>query len=124
MLNAIKESILNGYEARCGGKCTRDKLRDLMSKETWLPAQDAVSLGLADGILYEDANDPALVVNCAQSGIRAFAAGAVTLPPIAELLSREQQGDHDNSTPAGEEPAADNDAWRVQAALDIEKNRF
>lgn len=131
VLNAIKESILNGYVSRCGEKCSRTKLRDLMSNETWLPAQQAVEFGLADGILYQDATDPNMVINCAQAGFRDFFTGCA-LPPVEELQAREerenaaQSGEPENNphAPAGEAPAQNNDFWTRQAALDIEKNRF
>lgn len=54
-LESITQSILNGYELRCRGKTTRAHLAELMHAESWLPAQEAVELGLADGILFQDA---------------------------------------------------------------------
>lgn len=131
VLNAIKESILNGYVSRCGEKCSRTKLRDLMSNETWLPAQKAVELGLADGILYQDAMDPNMVINSAQAGFRDFFTSC-TLPSIEELQAREArenaaQDDEPAAphlAPAGKLPAQNNESWARQAALDIEKNRF
>ncbi len=129
-LTAIKESILNGYTARCGAKCTRQHLADLMTKETFLTAQKAVELGLADSILYEDEDhvDPAAIMNSAQQGVQNALAACAALPPIEELRARyaaEQGSDDTNVAPAGDTPAPNtDDDWRVQAALDIEKNRF
>ena len=103
-LNAIKESILNGYAQRCGDKATRAKLADLMSRETWLPAH------------------PAAMVNAAQAGFRDYVNSCVGLPPIEDLLAREQP--KNGSNPTGEAPDNTNDAWKAEAALAIEKERF
>lgn len=54
VLKSLEESILNGYVLKSGGKATRDQLRRAMEKSTWMPAQDAIDLGLADGILGDD----------------------------------------------------------------------
>lgn len=121
-LTAIKESILNGYVQRCGEKATRAKLADLMSKETWLPAQQAIELGLADGILYADEPDPTVMVNAAQHGFRNYVNSCSGLPPIEDLLAREQAKNGSNHT--GEAPDKTNDAWKAEAALAIEKERF
>ena len=59
MLNEVKESIINAYEIKSG--MSRNKISKLMSQETWLNANKAMELGLADGILKrnfdEDAED-------------------------------------------------------------------
>lgn len=61
-LQSIKESIINGYLARCGGKTSRQKFRDLMDRSTWLTAQQAIDIGLADGILGDAPIDGVPVV--------------------------------------------------------------
>lgn len=48
-LRAIKEGIINAYEARTG--MGRERLAKMMTKETWMSAQEAVDLGFADEIL-------------------------------------------------------------------------
>ena len=50
-LDSITQSILNGYEQKCAGRATRACLEALIHQETWLHAQEAVDLGLADGLL-------------------------------------------------------------------------
>lgn len=52
MLNEVKESILNAYEAKTG--LTRAKLSHMMDDETWFNAKKAVELGFADKILFTD----------------------------------------------------------------------
>lgn len=54
VLKSLEESILNGYEMKSRGKATREQLRAAMEKSTWMPAQEAISLGLADGILGDE----------------------------------------------------------------------
>lgn len=154
MLDAITQSILNGYQLRCGDKATRERLEDLMNHETWLPAQDAVELGLADAIMMEGeevdaAALPLSVVNAVGGGIRALASNAVH-NDTATLLARYQQLVAAGVRPAAEghpvevpEPVAPTmvsspnnsvipagkvpavrDDWRYEARLAIEKNRF
>lgn len=53
MLEAGKESILNAYELRSGGKCSREELSRLMDEERWMSAQEAVERGLADEIVTQ-----------------------------------------------------------------------
>ena len=47
MLDEVKESILNAYVIKSG--LSRAKLSHLMDAETWMNANKAVELGLADG---------------------------------------------------------------------------
>ncbi len=120
MLASIKESILNGYELRCGSRCSREKLRNMMDDSSWLYAQEAVALGLADGILYQDGETPlavpANIVNAAGVGIRQLAA-ANGLPDIAQLRA-EYQRLHPEHTPAL------TDDWRNKARLAIENMKY
>lgn len=154
MLESITQSILNGYQLRCGEKATRERLEELMNSETWLPAQDAVALGLADAITVggeevDAAAFPLSVVNAVGGGIRALAANAVH-NDTGTLLAQYQQ-----LVAAGVRPAAEghpvkiqetpapaavpstsnsvipagkspavSDDWRHKARLAIEKNRF
>lgn len=154
MLESITQSILNGYQLRCGEKATRERLEELMNSETWLPAQDAVELGLADAIMVDgEAVDatalPLSVVNAVGGGIRALAANAVHndtatllaqyqklvaagIRPAAEGHPVEIQKPLDptevpstnNSVIPAGELPAVNDDWRHKARLAIEKNRF
>ena len=76
VLESITQSILNGYLVHCGGKSDRAKLEKLMHSESWITAQEAVELGLADGILGDDESAgqiSATIVNSVGSGIRALA---------------------------------------------------
>lgn len=54
ILKSLEESILNGYEMKSHGKATREQLQRAMEKSTWMPAQEAIELGLVDGILGDD----------------------------------------------------------------------
>ena len=57
MLDEVKESILNAYVIKSGQ--SRAKLSHLMDAETWMNANKAVELGLADGILGQSDTEPA-----------------------------------------------------------------
>lgn len=52
MLNEVKESILNAYEAKTGIR--RNKLASLMDGETWFNAKKALELGFCDSILFSE----------------------------------------------------------------------
>lgn len=141
LLESITESILNGYELRCRGKASREELSQLLDAETWLPAQRAVELGLADGLMYMD--DPTMsyapaVANAIGSGIRAVANSAVPMS-AADMRARYDQLVRDGAEPApghpvlgegpeapapGKTPAANCDDWQRKARLAIENNRF
>lgn len=51
MLEAVTGSILSAYELKCNGKTTRDALRRMMDKETFLTAKEAMDAGLIDEII-------------------------------------------------------------------------
>lgn len=55
MLNEVKNSIINAYQAKTG--LSRGKLSKLMEDETWMDANKAVELGFADDVIHR--NDPA-----------------------------------------------------------------
>lgn len=123
MLNATEESILNTYEAKSGGKRSREDLQQMMQEVCWLTAQDALDAGLVDGILFQEAFeslDPGMVVNSIGSGIRSMALSC-RVPDIAQL--RAKYAELHPRDPAGE-PPAENTNWQEQARLAIEKNRF
>ena len=56
MLDEVKESIINAYVIKSG--LSRAKLAHLMDAETWMNANKAVELGLADGILGDETEKP------------------------------------------------------------------
>lgn len=144
VLESITQSILNGYLARCGGKSRRAKLEGLMHSESWITAQEAVELGLADGILGDEERGgeiSAAIVNSVGSGIRALAANSLGELPTGALLERYEQLVKQGAVPAvsrhvaeeaappetvpdtGEEKNAAED-WRAKARLDMERSRF
>ena len=49
-LKGVKESIINAYEAKTG--LDRTEIADLMAKESWIDAKEAVEKGFADKVLY------------------------------------------------------------------------
>lgn len=110
MLDSISDGILNAYEAKSKGKCSREDFAAMMESETWLTAQAALNAGLVDGILYEEdgALSPTNVVN------------ALGVPDIAQLRAQYRTA---HPTPAESEPDNQTD-WRAEARLEIEKTRF
>lgn len=119
VLDSIAKSALNAYELKCKGKKTRDELSRMLTATTWMDAQEALDAGLVDGILYQDQDSgiaPGAIVNAVGGGIRAMA-GGMAAPTAAELRAAyyKQTGKCEEGEPAD---------WRVNARLEIEKNRF
>lgn len=119
MLDTTREAILNAYAIRSGVKADRAALRRMMSAETWLTAQEAVELGLADSVLYQEETVPQNVMNAAGAGLRALGGGGV--PDIALL-----RAEYRKAKAAGqpEPPEAAAPTWQAKARLDLEKIRF
>lgn len=145
VLESITQSILNGYEAKCQGKADRARLDKLIRAESWLTAQEAVELGLADEILgLEDDAEmfPSDIVNAVGGGIRALANSAAPEMSPEDLLARYEQMVRDgaapadghpvskkpelaqSSDPAGGVPEQIAGGWTRRARLAIEQNRF
>lgn len=143
MLESIQRSIVNGYVTRCGSKTSRRHLENLMDRESWLTAQEAVEIGLADGILGDDDGNAALaldIVNSVGNSIRILASNSGGQPRPADLLARYKAAVRGGAKPveghpvelleaepvplAGNGPAEDMDCWRRKARLAIENNRF
>jgi len=55
MLEAVKQSIMNAYEAKT--KLRRNKISELMDKETWMDCKKAMELGFCDEMLTRDDQD-------------------------------------------------------------------
>ena len=52
MLDAVKDSIMNAYEAKTGLR--RNKLSELMDNETWMDSKTALEYGFCDGIITRE----------------------------------------------------------------------
>lgn len=120
MLETIRESILNAYELKAGGRTSRAEFRRLMEANTWMTAQEAVERGLADGILYQEEPIPQNVVNAVGGGIRALGASG-GMPNIAQLRMQFQR---QKQAQTGGVPGADNWGEQAKARLALEKIRF
>ena len=57
MLNEVKESIINAYEAKT--LMPRDKISKLMDNTTWMNARKALELKFCDEILFADDKEDA-----------------------------------------------------------------
>lgn len=129
LLDSITESILNGYAVKCRGKATRERLAQLIRAETWIPAQDAVELGLADEILYQDDPAGALpgdIVNAVGSSIRGLVNSSCQ-PSAAELRARYEELVAAGAAPAaghGEPKPAQPMPWQARARIEIERNKY
>lgn len=134
MLDSTREAILNAYELKARDKADRAEFRRMMSATTWLTAQEAVAIGLADGILYQDqsAAVPQNIMAAAGAGIRALSSSS-GVPDIAALRAEYHKThcplvhplpEENHINPTGEEPDHVSDDWSRKARLAIENNRF
>lgn len=151
VLEQITQSILNGYEEKCAGKTTRDRLDRLIRAESWLTAQEAVELGLADSILGQEGgyNSPYVetIVNAAGAAVRAATNAAGPIWDAGTLRDRYEQLVREGAAPAEGHPVegalsvmADavplspkgedfeaiksSEDWRALARLEMEKSRY
>lgn len=130
-LDSVKASIINGYAVKCAGKTSRRKLEQLVDDSTYMPAQDALELGLIDGYLDLDEEQAAALP--IGSGIRVSNAAGLSAPP-RDLLKRYEEAVRAGIAfavpghPVTEEiPTAPSerltDNWKLQAAIELERMR-
>ena len=90
MLDSTSQGVLNAYVIRSAGKRSREEFAELMHKESWLHASQAVEVGLADGVLYQEEDNYVLTPQVAASvgeSLRMLAGGG-ELPDIETLRAR------------------------------------
>lgn len=91
MLRTVDQGILNAYEAKCGGKISREALETLMKNETFMTAGEAVERGFADGILWEKDDPDARLTSSAVAMAGGMQAAMTSLPPLEDLQRTEEQ---------------------------------
>lgn len=127
VLESILVSIINGYELKCHGKADRAQLEQLVRSSTWMPVQDAVALGLADGVLgEEDGLTMTSRITNAAGGL-----GGLQMPSKAALMNEyhrrvaagEKPAEGHEITPTGEANPAST-SWRDHAALALQYEKI
>ena len=91
MLRTVDQGILNAYEAKCGGKISREELETLMKNETFMTAGEAVERGFADGILWEKEDPDARLTSSAVAMAGGMQAAMTSLPQLEDLRQAEKQ---------------------------------
>lgn len=134
VLKSITESIINGYVAKAGGHATREHFEKLIREESWLTAQEAMDIGIADKILWDEEEIPPAVaglVNSVGSGLRGVAGTGYLSRD--ELFARYQTAVANGAAPAEGHPVAastttpaapaaeNNEDWQFAVALEKEK---
>ena len=136
-LDSVRASIINGYVLKAGGKTPRERFEALVDNSTWMPVQDAMELGLVDGILDADEETAARIA--AEGGVLIRNMASLSTPPKALLERyeaavragiREEAPGHPverEARPAvpaeSAGQAAENADWRRRAAIDLERAR-
>lgn len=95
MLEAVTGSIIAAYETKVKGKTSRDALRRMMDRETFLTAQEALDAGLLDEIIGADAGAPVNPMNVFNA-----VGGA---PDIEKLRAAYREAHADGGTPPAPE---------------------
>ena len=83
MLNSGDKSVANAFVAKTG-RSMKDAL-DAMSKETWYSAQEAVDVGLADGIMFAEQQEEGIQL------YNSFANGIIPEEIINKMESQRAQ---------------------------------
>ena len=146
-LDSVKASIINGYVIKAAGKTPRARFEQLVADSTWMPVQDAIDLGLVDGLLDADeesaqriaAAGGVLVSNMAslsappmdllrryEAAVRAGTAQEVPGHPVAPAAPETAQSGPtacENDAPGGAADINVGDKWKLQAAIDLERAR-
>lgn len=52
-LDQMTETAITTYTDRCGDKCSREKITELVKAGTWINAQDCLDMGLCDKVIDE-----------------------------------------------------------------------
>lgn len=143
-LDSVKASILNGYVIKSAGKASRKRFEQLVDDSTWMPAQDAMALGLIDG--YLDLDEDAAAAITADSGIQIRNAAGLSPAPkglleryeaavrsgtMQEAPGHPVAGKGDTAAPAVSLGLPDDRDvvhdlvcdWRLSAAIDLERAR-
>lgn len=102
VLRAANEAIRSAYKAKTGH--TDEELTEMMDRETWIPADKAVELGFADGIMNEGAAPLAVAASFGTS----LSAGALEkLRGKIEAIRNAETNKTDNGSDANARAEAD-----------------
>ncbi len=143
LLDSVKASIINSYVVKAGGKTSRQRFEELVDESTYMPVQDAIELGLVDGLLDTDdellasltASGGILVKNTAigtsfhlqslrdryEAAVKAGTIEEVPGHPVVRESKPLHSTDPGGEAAPGKAPVPD---WKLQAAIDMERARL
>jgi ATP-dependent Clp endopeptidase proteolytic subunit ClpP len=96
MIQNTNTSMANAYALKSGMK--KDELLEMMDKETWISAQQAVEMGFADEIMFDDKDNPKLI---ASAGATQMIPAAVIERTRNELMKNRKPINHLQAPPQG-----------------------
>lgn len=97
MLDTVDESILTAYQQKCGENASREELLEMMKNETFLTAQEAVRVGLADEIMFAGADEDSRLTQAAAAMAKSLET-LDSLPDITELMRKGKAPNAEKST--------------------------
>lgn len=102
-LDTVRESIVNVYLKRVGGKTGADDIKSMMDAESWLTAQEALDYGFVDVIdqetpIEDNISGNMLIMNSVSCDLAKFKHGE----KVKEILNRRQTPtNHTTAKPKG-----------------------
>lgn len=110
MLDVTDQSIVNAYEAKTG--MSRDDILQMMAKETWMTAQDAVDKGFADNVAVDTSTNQPQLINAV--GVPTLSNEAVNKIKTLLAKSRSDKPEKQVETPEDNDPKQPTPSLRDQ----------
>lgn len=110
MLGVTDQSIVNAYEAKTG--MSRDDILQMMAKETWMTAQDAVDKGFADNVAVDTSTNQPQLINAV--GVPTLSSEAVNKIKTLLAKSRSDKPEKQVETPEDKDPKQPTPSLRDQ----------
>ncbi len=108
VLEQVKETILNGYQARTGME--RATLSEMMSAETWMTASEAQGYGFVDEVVVDQPKDAKLPKGVKAAFLNCLGGYRNMPEAVIEQMAEEEAADAPEGEQAEVIPAAEEDS--------------
>lgn len=121
-LKKANEAIVGAYQKKTG--MDAEKLQEMLDKETWLTAAQAVELGFADEVMFQEGDQPVApeTMTAIMAGTRTLVNAIPRLDAAAVRRMMEDQAQQKAKEEADE--AVKNELQMAEMELELEENRF
>lgn len=118
ILRKTNSTIITAYQKKTG--IDKEKLQEMLDKETWLTAEEAVKLGFADEVMFEEGQPPAepgtMTAVMARTRELINAIPSIDYAAVRRMLDAKRTENDQQKTEASLQLA--------EMQLELEKNRF